>query len=105
MLCFTSPTIRLVECCARQSLSSTLKFFHCAMLVSWNSSIMMCLICVPIFSYMNGASLSPIILLRSICVALSGNLLASAFASSTLSLMLPSRRSLLMCSMVLAADL
>ena len=40
------------------SCSKTLKFCHCTVDVSWNSSIMMCSRRVPIFSKMKGESLS-----------------------------------------------
>ena len=65
MLCLTSPTIRL--CPPRDSLSrsSGRKLSHCTLEVSWNSSSRKLSYLTPTFSYMNGASESPIMSLSS----------------------------------------
>ena len=106
MLCFTSPTIRL-PCSLlwlMHSSSSTLKFCHCTVLVSWNSSIIMLLSRVPIFSNMNGESLSFMREWSRVWVSLSKKRLASWFMSLTLFSMLLSSRNWLRCRRVSTAD-
>ncbi len=104
MLCFTSPTMRFdVFSWLMHSLSSTLKFAHCTVLVSWNSSIMMCSSIDPIFSKMKGESVSRISEWSSCCVSLSRNRPASSFSSRTLRSMLPRRRSSFMWRSVVRA--
>ena len=106
MLCFTSPTIRL-PCSSlwlMHSSSSTLKFCHCTVLVSWNSSIITFSRCEPIFSKMNGESVSLMSEWSRVWVSLSRKRFASTFISRTFRSMLLSRRSWLRCFSVSTAD-
>ena len=83
----------------------TLKLLHWTRLVSWNSSIMTCSKWHPIFSKINGESLSSMRECRSDCVSLSKKRLASLFNSWTFRSILLSRRSWLRCRSVISADL
>ena len=92
MLCFTSPTMRLLNPWDRESSSRMRKLSHWVDDVSWNSSIMMFLMRTPTFSYMKGASDVLIMRLRSICVSESRKRFCSLLLLSIFSFMAPNIR-------------
>ena len=85
------------------SSSNTLKFFHCTVLVSWNSSIMMFSSWVPIFSKMKGEFWWSIMACSSACVSLSIKRLTSRLMACTLFSIPSSNRSWLRCCRVKSA--
>ena len=105
MLCFTSPTIRLLPSSwLIVSESNTLKFCHWMVEVSWNSSIMTCFSWVPIFSKMNGESLPSIKEWSSCWVSLNRKRFSVSLSSRTFLSMLLSRRNWFRCRNVRWAD-